>query len=1267
LEKAAQTAAKAAKAGQEVLPQTKKLAQTYASLPNHVKALNKIDQAFSKFRTPVNDFLGKFYFNYQYGPAVRNIVSNNELILIDQGLKAWVQNGEFWTHSKNLDFLNASFSDLPSAAHGFNKFNVEPVLGGKLMEAGERSAAVRTVAASVRNTFRKMFSKIMPDMRTEIDAGVLTQRQVDKFVAILERNGGNLTKTKEDFRKLYGAGFVEDWRNLDFITPFEKNALQSQDYWDELHDLAQRGGTEADVDAVFKKLYDNIASRSSLVVNDPVGLHQGHPAEEVWGDLMKAVEDGHLSADQHEQFTAFLEAAEQARLQAKHALQDTALVAQNKLNAEGKLDEAKSIGAEINRINQTLDSGVPATVKEVRKVTESAWKITDRLRDTEYTSEDLARLWNEHGLPGVPPLDIDKKFFLSNLWDFTRNKSSDLYGQMFDAMTSESKLVREQLSKYVSTADLEGTVRRAEIATERAQAIRSAVFNKGLRVTTTDVKALAVEHGINSDKHLLSAINKYVSNGKKYDNLADVPFDVAQAALDARRTAKNLPPVTGIRIPAPHPIGGTPSLPRAWHENSAGTKHLLDQIRAEIKARWGQMDDARQFSPEMEKALEKITAHVQPKIADVKAIALKVAESQRNFTLLNYGQKTYRDVALSYIMPYHFFYTRSYKNWIRRIATNPEIIAGYGRYKAELERHNKDLPDWYKQQINVTDLLGIETDHPLFMNLEATFNPLYGLTGTDFNDPAKRVNWATATIDDMGKFGPTIWAPIQMAVAATLYSQGEDDAASRWGTRVIPQTAQIKALTSLLGKPIEFDPAVLFFSNGIDPYERARMGYAAAELIRTKQFTPEQIQADFQAQEGDAWDTAYDMAVSGRAISTLLGYIGGPGFKTRGESDAMTEQMFVDMNKLYAMSGNMSTDDFRNQWEALRQRYPPGFVDTVLLARKGGDKRDAAYAYSVLNRLPPGRSDNVLNAVGISQEEISKFYDSKGFTSDKVVYAAGEKERFMGTIVLLGAATKIPNDTTRTEWNNARQAYSEVNKNIEGFYGKDIWDKVSLWYDLKDDNPEAATAFENAHPEVRAALQARRESIVSDPTLSVYYGGIDAIESYASGNVRQKLTEMYGYEIYATQTAYYASENPTQFLQQHPELKRFWSDKRKLDDISEQTMLAMANALQEGTGATANELANPTDAQSRMLSQFGLSGQVPDYQQVTQGMPEWLQSEIYNYFAAGSDLTKRGQKELDYLAKQGGFYDGKDLMMSIGYALQAQSQTPTQPPVMGIR
>jgi hypothetical protein len=73
--------------------------------------------------------------------------------------------------------------------------------------------------------------------------------------------------------------------------------------------------------------------------------------------------------------------------------------------------------------------------------------------------------------------------------------------------------------------------------------------------------------------------------------------------------------------------------------------------------------------------------------------------------MLSYPQKKYFDLALAYIYPYHYWYNRTYSNWLKRVATNPEVIAGYAKYKNTLGKIHAGAPDWWKHNINSNELL----------------------------------------------------------------------------------------------------------------------------------------------------------------------------------------------------------------------------------------------------------------------------------------------------------------------------------------------------------------------------------------------------------------------------------------------------------------------------------------------------------------------------------------------------------------------------------
>lgn len=1285
---AAKLAKQAEKTGGVVGEETLALAKQYEQLPNHVKILDKINNVLHRAEDPINRVLFPAYFNLQGGVAVRNVVSNNELILLDKGPSAWFKDGKYWSAEKISGYLTDLYGMLPESAHGFkslvSSMTDRPAWGfGKLMEWGEESAAMRVVGASVRDTIKKMLPKAMPDLAKHIEAGTLTERQGRKLLSLLEKNNLNLTKALEEFRDFYKVGSVEDWRNLDFVSDFEKEGLEGLDLWQEIQDLAHRGAASRDeVEEVFTKLKRVIDERAKLAAKDLPGLSPDHPGVESWGDLAKAAEEGHLDPDQQQVFTAIMESAEQARMEYQTLLDEVALKAQQALNLEGNAPGAMKLGQEMNRVRDVLRRAAPATSKAAYEVTQDAWRWSDEIKALKKPDmKELASYWTRAGLEGQIPLDLDKKSLLKAIWENRFQKVSELWNGALDAVVGESETVLKQMEGVIDTTEVQSMATNARYITQKAQAYRQAIFQGGaLKIMPArDVEFVAKQYGVTTEE-ILQAINN--KGGTQYTSIDDLPTTEVMGVIKQARQEKglstnidelrNLVEPQGIEIPPPHPTGTEPSAALAWNESAKGAKYVLDNIKNQILERWGKTNPERVPNTAMNSVLEEISKTLEPRIGEMKAVALRYAKKQRDFTLLDYGEKTYGDIIKAHILPFHFFYSHSYKNWPHRIAQNPQIISHYAAYKEYLEAENKDLPDWYKQQLNINpfagnqnldgkSFLGIPANHPLYINLEATLNPLYGLTGTDYNDPVKRNNAMLATIDDMSKFGPTMYAPIQLGIAAMLFRDGETDVAARWAGRLFPETTQIKALTStLFGRPVELDPAVNFFSGGIDSQERGRMSYAAAQLIQSGQFTPEQIMMDFQKQEGAAWDASYQMAIQSRAASSFTSYFLGVGFKPRSTNDIQVEQMYTDLNKLYAMSDMMDPEKYRMAWEQLRAKYPDGFVDTVLLSRKGGEKRDAALAYEVLNRIPPGNMSEALATIGLSHDEIDKFYKSKGFADPNAKFTKQEKDRFMSAVIDLAAMLKIPSAATRGQWAEARTTYSQVYKDIEKELGEDIWDKVSLYYDLKDDNREKSQQYAMLHPEIFQAMQMKREAVLSTPVLGAYYGSIETVEVYLDGKIRQELSNKYGPSIYEVQNGYYAASNPRGYLAQHPELKRFWNEKRALEAQYEPMFYQFASQLPEGIAAEFQEGFTPQSyTQEQLYSALQPEEKIPSWEEVSTGMPEWFQSEIANYAQTGQPLSKRAQKELDYLADAGGYYDGQSLLRM---AVLSMQQPLAQPP-----
>jgi hypothetical protein len=771
----------------------------------------------------------------------------------------------------------------------------------------------------------------------------------------------------------------------------------------------------------------------------------------------------------------------------------------------------------------------------------------------------------------------------------------------------------------------------------------------------------------------------------KYTDVSQITPDAAKQAFENRLKEKGLPPVR--KLPAPY-TGENPTHAMALYKNLDGFEKDVRMVADSTASVWGKTVPLNQWSKEAEQTLSSFKDVYNSRMAVVRTNASALATAKRDFLLHSYD-KTYLDHALGYLMPFHYWTDRTYMNWMEKVIENPGLAADYAKYRDFKEKANAGLPSWWKYNTQIPNIFGGEADHPLFMNLEASLNPMNNLIGEDFNDPYKRADWLSKSVDDLNSFGPTFSPIIQWAVGAHLYNQGNEEAGQRWFSRLLPQSTLVKAglqesqnlLSKIQGKPVgmlnfgpaiknnEVDPFVNLLEGGLDPYERNRVGRALSYIeqqkidqinndpnIQDKNAAIGTVKAqmieDARNQKGDNWDQAIQMATTWRAPGQLMAGVLGIGFKARTEADIQIDQFYSDYNAVRANGANVSPEDYKAHMDQLQEKYP--FMDTLLLAKKGGAERDSAYIYNVMGRLPPGSQGELLKQFGIDPKDVSHFYDVKGDLSQ---LTTGEKERLIAASVDIASMLQVPDTATRQEWNTARSTYGDlVTKGIQDQLGVDIWDKVSHYYDLKDTNVDQANQFRDQHPEVSQALQLKGGIVANSPILSAYYGGIDNIEAYISGNIRQQLSDKFGAGIYDVQTAYYDAPNQKAFLRQHPELKAFMNYKKVLERQGDQLFMQMASKLPQGKPAQFQTGFTPqSSAQQNIANALQPQSPVPQWQDISQGMPQWLQQEIALHAQTGKSVSYRGNNELDYLAKQLGYYSGADLLRVAALALQQNS------------
>jgi diguanylate cyclase (GGDEF)-like protein len=761
-----------------------------------------------------------------------------------------------------------------------------------------------------------------------------------------------------------------------------------------------------------------------------------------------------------------------------------------------------------------------------------------------------------------------------------------------------------------------------------------------------------------------TGVSELQGGGNSATGTPGVPEPPVNPQESAGRSQVVPPSRNGAYEPAvpPTALGAPQTVFNGYNHSKSGYMEMYDRLTQQVMDEWGQKTKSASGTLANEQKLaEFVHGDLADKMETARAVSLKSAEYWRDFAMHSYGSKTYADLALSYVMPYHFWYDRTYLNWAKRLTTDPQIIAAYAKYKRLMENVNATSPDWWKYNIS-TDLLGIDLKNPIFLNLEQAVWPLQGLTGVDFNDPYKRVDWLTSTIDDLGKFGPNVWGPIQMAVAGNLMMQGENDAAARWGGRLIPQTATLKSALALTGVNLaslpnkgELDPNVNFFAHGKDPYEQAQIGRALGSLVG-KDFqgtTVTQEMADDAARQGDGplWDKALQDAVSMRAPGKLASFMLGVGFKARTTDDMQIDKFYSEYRGVKAIWNTLNADDRRNTMDALRVKYP--FMDTVLISRMGSTDRDMAYSYNVLSRIPPGQKSQLLQQAGIDQSVLDQFYASKS-TDPFSGMTATDKDRFMAGIVDLGAMLKLPSDATQTEWNQAISQYTNFLTQSQAQYGNSVWDEVTEYYALynpKDSN--VADTYLQNHPEVNQAIMAREQFKISNPLVYKYYGSMNTVWSYYSSWVYGELNKKYGADMSQKENDYYneALTNPNAV--KTPEMKAYDKDKIALFDQANKMAVNLVDHMPlNNTGYAVRPDFKPQSVDQMNLRNAALP--VNDYPSWTDWQSIMSPSEqnlVMAYFTKNQPLSYSAQSQLTYDMRTFGFTNVNKALEAIGVAL----------------
>lgn len=797
-----------------------------------------------------------------------------------------------------------------------------------------------------------------------------------------------------------------------------------------------------------------------------------------------------------------------------------------------------------------------------------------------------------------------------------------------------------------------------------------------------------------ADQALLASVQKGESSVGSLDSVANYRASYggteglfsSNPAKSAEQLAQEAEPfkvkttiLADAHTTAQHTIPGT------INKQLPGVLEDLNKYEQEVLSKFGKIGEAgKPMDGNSLRALEQFNQIVKERLVAARQTGIELGRQKADFAIHAYGDKTHADTALAMLMPYHYWQGRTYAKWMQRMAYRPDLMAAYGKYRHALEVQHAGLPDWWKYNITSNDVLGTNSDNPMYFNLEATLNPLNGITGVDFNDSKKRVDWTSRAVDDLGKFGPSLFTPIQWLMAGSLYAKGETDAANRWTGRAIPQTQQLKQLINATGiqapqigsygKYGEYDPFVNLFQGGLDPYERPKVGRALGTMqdeqvaainsdssmsqaqkddaIGTLKAQFDQVSAE---QKGPVWEQAVQKSESARAPGALASYLFGVGFKNRSVNDVQIDKFYTNYYQLMAASANINPEQFRQGMSQLQKQYP--WMDTVLISRKTDDDRQTAYAYNVLGRIPPGQSGDLLKKAGITSDLMNRFYGTKGTFKG---WTPQDVSRFNAGIADLGTLLAMPDDNTKQEWDAARTQYGHVTDAMKAQYGADILDKVDLYFNKQGDDQKQ---YIQMHPELQGAFNFKSSAYASDPLLYRYYGGLENLTKYYKSQMYTNLEAKYGKDIQAKFDEYSTmkledSKKAGAYWRTHPELGQYSKEKKLWDDYILRQSVAIGAKMPSGPEIPVRNDFAPQSQVQQDLSDSAQPQNKPTWDDFKGLLSTPMQRLVADYWIHGSKLSASVQSQLDYTATHNGFKDGDALLQAIGISLQQLQGQP---------
>ena len=141
-----------------------------------------------------------------------------------------------------------------------------------------------------------------------------------------------------------------------------------------------------------------------------------------------------------------------------------------------------------------------------------------------------------------------------------------------------------------------------------------------------------------------------------------------------------------------------------WADVFTSTNRTYDMLRDDMwdmYKTWqtGGMDDVRHISPQEAVVMNDALRRTLDTYNDAISMASHVGQRMADFALLDYNDRRRIDTMVSVVWPYHYFWTRSAKNWAIRLMDNPRFTNALMAYQDAkyLENQQSDVLGTFRE------------------------------------------------------------------------------------------------------------------------------------------------------------------------------------------------------------------------------------------------------------------------------------------------------------------------------------------------------------------------------------------------------------------------------------------------------------------------------------------------------------------------------------------------------------------------------------------